>query len=222
MVEADRREVSQRALTVLLAVASGYVAAQVLADVASLRIVEVAGFAVDAGTLIYPFTFTLRDLVHKIAGKTAARVLIVTAAVVNVGMALLFLVTARLTPADTAPQTVLFGEVLSPVWGIVLASIVAEVVSELIDTEVYAAWVRRLGERHQWGRVLSSNAVAVPVDSALFVGIAVLAGVFPADAAWSIFWVNVVVKGAVTLLSIPWIYAVRPTPLGATRPSQDR
>jgi queuosine precursor transporter len=211
-----------RALTVLLAVASGYVAAQVMADVASLRIVEVAGFAVDAGTLVYPFTFTLRDLVHKMAGRTAARALIVTAAAVNVVMALLFLLTSRLPAGDSAPQTVLFGEVLAPVWGIVLASIVAEVVSELVDTEVYAAWVRRMGERRQWGRVLISNAVAIPVDSAVFVGLAVLTGVFPTEVAWSILWVNVVVKGAVTVVSIPWIYLVGPNPFASTRMRPDR
>lgn len=200
-------------IRMLLAVAGGYVAAQVMADVASLRIVEVAGFAVDAGTLVYPFTFTLRDLVHKIAGKTAARVLIVTAAVVNLVMALLFWVASILPAGDTAPQTVLFGDVLAPVWGIVVASILAEVVSELIDTEVYSAWVRRMGTRHQWARVLSSNAVAMPVDSAIFVSVAVLTGVFPTAAAWSIFWVNVVIKSIVTVVSIPWIYLVKPAPI---------
>lgn len=202
-----------RAVTVLLAVAGGYIAAQMLADVASLRIVSLAGFAVDAGTLVYPFTFTLRDLVHKVAGKAAARTLIVTAAVVNLGMAVLFWVTARLPAADTAPQTVQFGDVLSPVWGIVLASIVAEVVSELIDTEVYSAWVRRYGPRHQWGRVLASNSVSIPVDSAIFVGLAVVTGVFPAALAWSILGVNIVVKGLVALVSIPWIYMVKPVSL---------
>lgn len=199
-----------------MVVAGAYIGAQVLADIASLRIVSVAGFAVDAGTLVYPFTFTLRDLVHKIAGKTAARALIGTAAAVNLAMAGLFLVTSQLTPADTAPQTVLFGDVLAPVWGIVIASILAEVISELIDTEVYSAWVRRMGESRQWGRVLSSNAVSVPVDSAVFVSLAVIFGVFPTEVAWSIFWVNVAVKGAVTVLSIPWIYLVRPTPLETT------
>lgn len=203
----------RRALTVLLVVAGGYIAAQMLADIASLRIVSLAGFAVDAGTLVYPFTFTLRDLVHKVAGKTAARVLIVTAAVINLGMALLFWVTARLPAADTAPQTVQFGDVLAPVWGIVLASIVAEVVSELVDTEVYSAWVRRFGLRHQWGRVLSSNAVSIPIDSAIFVGLAVATGVFPAALAWSILSVNIVVKGLVALVSIPWIYMVQPVSL---------
>lgn len=214
MIETNSPVVPRRALVALMVVAGGYMGAQVLADVASLRIVNLAGFAVDAGTLIYPFTFTLRDLVHKIAGKTAARALIVTAAAVNLGMALLFWVSARLPAAATSPQTVFFGDVLAPVWGIVVASIVAEVVSELIDTEVYSAWVRIVGEGKQWGRVLSSNAVSVPVDSGVFVSLAVVFGVFPADLAWSIFWANVILKGAVTLISIPWIYLVKPTPLG--------
>ena len=167
----------------------------------------------DAGTLVYPFTFTLRDLVHKIAGQAAARTLIFLAAVINLAMAGLFWLTARL-PADpvTGPQTE-FGQVLSPVWGIVVASIVAEVVSELIDTAAYSRWVARFGQRRQWGRVLVSNAIAIPVDSAIFVGLATLFGVFPAEVAWSIFWVNVVFKGVVTLVSIPWIYWVKPTPL---------
>ncbi|MGD2102550.1 MAG: queuosine precursor transporter [Acidimicrobiia bacterium] len=206
-----------RAVRWLLIVGGAYVAAQMMADVASLRIVSIAGHAVDAGTLIYPFTFTLRDLVHKIGGKQAARTLIFLAAVINLVMAGLFWIVAEL-PADelTGPQLE-FGTVLAPVWGIVIASIVAEVAAELIDTEAYSAWVRRFGARRQWGRVLFSNAVAIPVDSALFVGLATLFGVFPAEVAWSIFWVNVVFKGVITLVSIPWIYLVRPTPLSQTR-----
>ena len=202
-----------RSIRTLLIVSGAYVAAQMLADIASLRIIEIGGYAVDAGTLIYPFTFTLRDLVHKIAGKSAARTVIFLAAAINVFMAIFFWVVGRL-PADptTGPQLE-FGEALSPVWGIVVASILAEVVAELIDTEVYQRWVARFGERRQWGRVLASNAVAIPIDSAVFVGLATLLGVFPAEVAWSIFWVNVLFKGLVTVVSIPWIYWVRPEPL---------
>jgi hypothetical protein len=200
----------------LLIVGGAYVAAQMMADIASLRVISVAGHAVDAGTLIYPFTFTLRDLVHKISGKTAARTVIVLAAGINVLMAGFFWLVARLPPdALTGPQLE-FGAVLSPVWGIVVASIVAEVLSELIDTEAYQRWELRFGQRHQWGRVLASNAVAIPVDSAVFVGLATLFGVFPPEVAWSIFWVNVVLKGVVTVLSIPWIYWVRSEPLTTT------
>lgn len=194
-------------------VGAAYVAVQMLADISSLRIVSVAGFAVDAGTLVYPFTFTLRDLVHKIAGKRAARTLIVAAAVINLVMAGLFWLVARLPPDPVTGAQMEFGLVLAPVWGIVAASIVAEVVSELIDTEVYQRWVDRFAGRAQWGRVLTSNAVSIPVDSAVFVGIATAAGVFLPAVALQIFWVNVVFKGLVTLVSIPWIYLVRPATL---------
>jgi uncharacterized integral membrane protein (TIGR00697 family) len=205
-----------RAVRWLVVVSGAYVAAQMLADVASLRIISIGGYAVDAGTLIYPFTFTLRDLVHKIGGKSAARTVIVLAAGVNLVMAAFFGLVGSL-PADmvTGPQLE-FGRVLAPVWGIVIASIVAEVVAELIDTEAYSMWVKRFGERHQWGRVLVSNSIAIPIDSAIFVGLATLFGIFPPEVAWSIFWLNLVIKGLVTLVSVPWIYLVKPTPLSTS------
>jgi hypothetical protein len=183
-----------------------------MSDIASLRIVTLGGWAVDAGTLIYPFTFTLRDLIQKIAGVTAARVVIVTAAAINVAMAGLFWLVARMPPDPLTGPQLEFGQVLAPVWRIVFASILAEVISELIDTEVYRAWVRLFGETRQWGRVLASNAVAIPVDSAVFVGLA-FAGALPTEVLWQIFWVNVALKGACTLISIPWIYWVRPARL---------
>jgi len=191
-----------------------------LADIGSLKITEVAGFSMDAGTLVYPFTFTLRDLVHKVAGKQVARALIVAAAVINLFMAGLFwLIDLLPSVADVGPQTELFGAVLAPVWRIVVASVVAEVIAELIDTEVYSAWVRRFAGRHQWGRVLASNAVAIPIDSAVFVVIA-FAGVVAGGEVLEIFTTNIVVKGLVTLISIPWIYLVKPAQVhdGASDP----
>lgn len=201
-----------RSLRALIVVAGAYVAAQLLADIASLRIIDVFGFAVDAGTLVYPFTFTLRDLVHKIGGVRAARTVIFLAAAINILMAGFFWLVAA-WPADptTGPQLE-FGVVLAPVWRIVFASIVAEVIAELTDTEMYRAWVRRFGERRQWGRVLASNTVAVPIDSVIFVVVA-FSGVLPGAVMLEIFWVNVAFKLAVTVISIPWIYWVRPAPL---------
>ncbi|MFZ4815837.1 MAG: queuosine precursor transporter [Phototrophicaceae bacterium] len=193
---------------VLLAVC--YVAAQLFADITSLRIVLLLGFSVDAGTLIYPLTFTLRDMVHKTGGVMLARTLIFAAAALNLFMAGLFWLTTAL-PADPTVDTLTqlhFGDVLAPLWRIVVASIVAEVIAELLDTEAYKLWEQRFGARLQWGRVLVSNAVSVPLDSAIFVMIAFW-GVLPAEVVWSIFLANVILKGIVTLLSIPGIYLVR-------------
>jgi len=190
-----------------IVVSAAYVAAQMLADVTSLKIVLFFGLSMDAGTFVYPITFTLRDLVHKTVGAQGARVLIVTAAVINLVMAGLFWLVSRL-PGDPAvgPQTA-FGAVLSPVWRIVTASIIAEVMAELMDTEVYRLWVERVTHRYQWMRVLTSNSVSVPLDSVVFAWGA-FGGVLPVPVVWSIVLSNVLVKGATTLLSLPLIYAV--------------
>lgn len=190
-------------------------AAQMMADIASLKIITIFGWAVDGGTLVYPFTFTLRDMVHKLAGKRVARALILTAAAVNVVMAGLFWLVSAWGGDPSVGEQRAFGEVLGPVWRIVLASIVAEVLSELIDTEAYQRWVGRFGAKWQWGRVLVSNSIALPIDSAIFVVIAFV-GVIPGAALWEIFWVNVVLKSIVTIASLPWIYLVRDPSLDST------
>ena len=191
-------------------VVTAYIAAQMLSDVLSLKIALVAGFSIDAGTFVYPFTFTLRDLVHKLLGRTAARTVIVAAGLVNLLMAGLFVFATWLPPDPTWRLQREFAAVLTPMWRIVVASIVAEIGSEFTDTEVYHLWVTRVTRRYQWARVLVSNSVSVPLDSLIFCWGA-FGGQLPAATVWSIFWANVIVKGAVTLVSLPGIYLVPET-----------
>lgn len=191
-----------------------YVGAQVIADVTSLKIGTFADRAVDMGTFIYPITFTLRDVVHKALGKRAARTLVLTAAAVNVFMAL-YLQWAANAPSDVSyPLGAEFSAVLAPLWRITIASIVAEVVSELVDTEVYHWFVRRVTTRHQWARVAVSNAVSVPIDNVIFAvgafgaipGFADHALTLPWTVVWDIFVVNLTVKALVSAASLPLIY----------------
>jgi uncharacterized integral membrane protein (TIGR00697 family) len=190
-----------------VALISGYIAAQMLSDILSLKVANVGGLSVDAGTFIYPFTFTVRDLVHKMLGRSAARTVIFAAAAINVLMAGLFAFASWLPPDPTWLLQAQFAAVLMPVWRIVAASIVAELLSELVDTEMYSLWVERVTVRYQWARVLVSNAVSVPLDSVVF-SWGAFGGALPASTVWSIFLANVILKGAVTLASLPAIYVV--------------
>ena len=192
-------------------VVAGYVAAQMMADVLSLKIATVAGFSIDAGTVIYPFTFTLRDLVHKLLGRSAARAAILAAGVINLVMALLFRFAAWLPPDPTWPLQREFVALLTPVWRIVIASIAAEVVSEFTDTEIYHLWVTRITRRFEWTRVLISNSFSVPLDSLIF-SWGAFGGQYASATVWSIFLSNVIVKGAVTIMSLPGIYLVPERP----------
>ena len=191
-----------------IVVISVYIAAQLLSDIASLKISLIAGFSMDAGTFIYPLTFTIRDLVHKRLGKMAARKIIILAAGINLFMALFFHFVAWLPQDPAWGLGKEFTTILGPVWRIVIASIIAEVFSELLDTEVYHLWQSRITTRYQWMRVLSSNAVSIPVDSLIFCWGA-FGFLLPHDVVWSIFFANVIVKGAVTIVSLPSIYLVK-------------
>lgn len=194
--------------TSAIVVISVYIAAQLLSDIGSLKIAWIAGFSVDAGTFIYPLTFTIRDLIHKQLGKAAARSIIILAAAINLFMVVFFQFAAWLPQDPTWGLGKEFATILGPVWRIVIASIIAEVISELIDTEVYHFWVNRITRKHQWARVLTSNAVSIPIDSLIFCwgafGLAL-----PHSTVWSIFLVNVIIKGLVTVVSLPAIYLVK-------------
>ncbi|TFG82285.1 MAG: VUT family protein, partial [Spirochaetales bacterium] len=133
------------ALTGTIVLIGTYIAVQMLSDIGSLKIAKVAGLAVDAGTFVYPVTFTIRDMIHKRLGKKAARTTVLLAAGINIVMALFFWLISLL-PADSSwsiwegagvSMNDAFARVLAPAWTIVIASIVAEVFSELVDTEVY-------------------------------------------------------------------------------------
>jgi len=196
----------------IVAVAA-YVAAQMVADIASLKIGVVAGLAVDMGTFVYPITFTLRDVVHKAWGKRNAQVVIVCAGVINLFMVLYLMWAASVPSAPDSFGGTEFSVVFTPLWRIVVASIIAEVCSELLDTEVYHWFVTRITRRFQWLRVLVSNSISVPVDNIIFVLIAFAPVALLGDqlvdswrATWEIFVFNLMVKYGVTLLSLPLIY----------------
>lgn len=234
MTQAETPAVAPRVTAVtfsrvaIIATAS-YAGAQMLADIASLKIGLVAGFAVDMGTFIYPITFTLRDVVHKVLGKRNAQTLIVMAAVINLVMALYLGWVARVPSDPTWGLGESFSAILGPVWRIVIASILAEIVSELIDTEIYHWFVTKVTTRYQWARVLASNSVSIPIDNLIFAVIAFgpLPGLEnnPLSLPWpvvgQIFFFNLVVKYLVTLISLPLIYTT-PDPDWSQREESDR
>jgi uncharacterized integral membrane protein (TIGR00697 family) len=195
-------------------VVAAYVGAQLVSNVASLKIGIVAGQSVDMGTFIYPITFTLRDVVHKLLGRRNARAMIVATAGANLFMVGYLLASTKIAADPNYALASDYDRLFSPLWRLVFASILAQVVAELVDTEVYHWWVTKVTRRYQWSRVLVSNSVSVPIDNLIFaVGAFGALPLLTANAltlpwadVWDIFLVNLVVKYLVTLCSLPFIY----------------
>jgi len=194
--------------TIIILVISSYIAAQMLADIASLKIGVVWGLAVDMGTFIYPFTFTLRDIVHKVLGKKNAQTLILAAGAINLLMAVYLMWVAAMPSDPSWGLGIEFAMLLSPVWRIVIASIIAEIFSELIDTEIYHWFVTRITTRFQWLRVLLSNSVSIPIDNIIFT-VGAFGWILPWSIILQIFLFNLLIKYIITLISIPSIYIIK-------------
>lgn len=192
---------------VILAI-SLYIAFQIFSDIMAIKITSVWGLIVPTAVFIYPLTFTLRDVVHKVVGKKGARSIILISALLNIVMVLLFQFSIMLPPAESWGIQKEFSVVLGGVWRIVIASILAEMVSQLIDTEAYSFFVNKITRKHQWLRVLFSNFFASPVDSFIFIFFAFY-GTLPVSVLLSMVLGQTLVKWAVSLISTPLVYLTK-------------
>lgn len=205
----------------IVALIGAYVMAQLIADIGATKLVEIGGIVMPGGTFIFALTFTLRDMVHKRLGRAWAHAAIWTAAVANIIMALYLAAIGRLPAPPFYELNEAWGAIFAIVPAITIGSIVAEIVSESVDTEVYHRWRERYPDLPQWSRVLVSNLVSLPVDSIVFTLLAfvILPPLFGAEsmgfagAAGRIISGQILFKGAVTILSLPLIYAVKDEPI---------
>ncbi len=198
---------SIRNLHILILVSVAFVAAQMVADISSLRDLVLFGYATTAFSIAYPLTFTLRDMAHKLAGPQVARTLIIAAAIIYLIVQAFFAIISGMSPEMTPEESAVLGVLLSPEWRFLLAAVVASVLSQLLDTEIYTRWVDRFGGQHQWGRVLVSNLIGIPLDRILFLAIAFL-GDWSGDDFVAAFVGTTIVRLVFGIISIPGIYLV--------------
>jgi uncharacterized PurR-regulated membrane protein YhhQ (DUF165 family) len=138
-----------------------YVAVVAVSNLLVDKFIDLGAFGLlSAGTITFGITFTIRDLAHQASvraglGRRPIFLMIGVAAVVNVAVAM---------ATNTPPR-------------FLVASFLAILISEGIDTEIY----HRLRTRSWLVRVLSSNAISVPLDSSIFTVVAFL-GVAGYDA----------------------------------------
>ncbi|MFA6171891.1 MAG: queuosine precursor transporter [Patescibacteria group bacterium] len=190
-------------LSLALVSASAYTSAQIIANVLSTKItvLPLVHLSMDAGTIIYPITFTLRDLVHKTCGKKNSRVVVVSAAAFSLLAFLFFWLAGKMAPDPAWLYQNDYQNILMPVFRISIASVIAQVLSELADTEIFSMVYRRLNDILA---VLISNTVALVIDSAIFSLIAFL-GVLPISTVMEIMVANILVKAVISLVSSPAI-----------------
>lgn len=154
-----------------------YVLAVLLANYTAIWFMPLPIFGMVAvGTILFGITFTARDYVHRL-GRYRVYTMIAIAALASTCLSLI----------GAVP------------WRIVLASIIAIVLSETADTEIY----QRLLSQKWLVRVTGSNLISIPLDTVLFNCLAFL-GVFPWAMLVAIMLGEIVVKFLVGGIVAGW------------------
>lgn len=177
---------------------------------------EGLGFSLTAGILLWPVVFVMTDIINTYYGQRGVRFLSYLT-VVLILFAFGMLSWAREVPpaafweVDTTGynRERAFDTVFGQGQWIIVGSMVAFLVGQLLDAFVFARIRRRTGERMLWLRATASTLVSQFVDSFVVLFIAFYIG-----SDWSLAQViavgvlNYTVKFGIALLAIPMLYVV--------------
>jgi uncharacterized integral membrane protein (TIGR00697 family) len=192
----------------------------VVSNIASSAKIIDLGFSVfkiplafDAGTLLFPISYVFGDILTEVYGYKHSRRVIWTGLAALVLSALIFWMIQRL-PGESTWQSyagdAAFNAILGGMssGGIVLASLCAYWLGEFSNSYVLAKLKVLTDGRWLWTRTIGSTLVGELLDSAVFIAVASLFGVFP----WSLFvtltFTNYLFKSATEALLTPLTYAV--------------
>ncbi len=186
--------------SLLLVLVGVYVAAEVVSNVTAGRLVVVGPLVVPGAIFLYALTFTLRDAIHAAGGYGAARASVWAGFLANLLLALYGLLVLAL-PAPEGFDGSAYRAVLGQSARVVAASLSAYLVAQLANTWAF--------ERIAGGifrKVAGSNAVAILLDTGIFITLAFAGTGAP---LLRLMFGQVVFKFVFSLALVPLVYWLR-------------
>lgn len=181
-----------------------YAIIAIATDMFANKMLNLGGLTLAGGILMIPFSFTVRDLIHKLIGFDNVKKVVWVTALVNLAVAALLIVLDML-PSAVPGQQEAWHALMGASWRVIIASFIAQLVSDLGNTYVYQ-WVwNKLGNKHIWLRTVISNIPATFLDSALFSYIAFW-GVLDPNIIWASVVSAFIVKYILSLVATPLTY----------------
>ncbi len=183
-----------------------FVAVLLISNIASTKIVELGVLTFDGGTLLFPLSYIFADILTEVYGFVRTR------RVIWLGFLCAFIMSAILWIVGMLPAAADWGNqaaydtILGQAPRIVMASLVAYLCGEFINSIILAKMKAWTAGKHLWMRTIGSTVVGEFVDSTLFIVIA-FAGVLPNSLLVTLIISNYVFKTAIEILFTPATYA---------------
>ena len=182
-----------------------FVASLLLANILASKIIVVGGLVLPAAIILYPLTFLFTDVVAEVEGKKSASSLVMAGFYLSIFMVAVILAGRLLPPAGFWKHQEAYTAILGSTPRIVLASMIAYLISQNHDVWAFHWWRKKTAGRHLWLRNNLSTMVSQMIDSVLFIGVAFWGTVPPATIGVMILS-QYAVKVGIALLDTPICY----------------
>ncbi|MFE4080023.1 queuosine precursor transporter [Paenarthrobacter sp. YIM B13468] len=147
----------------------------ILSNIGASKGVVLGPIITDGGFFLFPLAYILGDVMSEVYGFKVARKAIVTSFALSVFASFCYWVIIALPGFDdeygTAKQAAIEGA-LGPVPQIVLASLLAFLAGQTINSWILVKMKARTGEKTLWARLMGSSVVGEFVDTLIFCSIA--------------------------------------------------
>jgi uncharacterized integral membrane protein (TIGR00697 family) len=174
-------------------------------------------FTLTCGVLLWPLEFVITDIVNEYYGPKAVRRISFTAVILISYAFLMYFMAIRIPPADvwlgsSSKQGVeniqtSFSAIFGQNMRIIIGSIVAFLVSQIVDVTIFHKIKRATGDKHLWLRATGSTLVSQLVDSYVVLFIA-FGGIFSWQLILAVGIMNYTYKFTMALVLTPVIYLV--------------
>ena len=199
-------KISERDLLLLIFFSGVFAASIVFANIAAgIKQTVFFGFIVPAGTIAYSITFPITDIVDEVYGKKKAVYIVWAGLAAEISMLILIGLEGILPPLEPEMES-LYIRVFSPQFRIVLASIIAYIISQHHDVWAFWKWREITHGKYLWIRNNASTMVSQLIDSATFTTIAFY-GVVDTSILLNMILSMWLFKVIVALLDTPFVYA---------------
>ena len=155
-------------LKVLIFLATLSAGVLVISNIVAAKLWNLAGISVDGGLLIFPLSYVLGDLMVELYGKKIANYVIYVGLCLNIVAVVVFGLVGLLPAYAGWSGQAAYEEILGFVPRIVAGSLVAYLLSGVLNNWVFEKIRQKTGEKKLWLRFLGSSAVAKLVDSLIF------------------------------------------------------
>ena len=155
----------------LVSLSMAFTTLLIVSNIIAVKLINIGPWVVPVAVIAYPFTFLVTDTLAELYGRRMATRIVWFGFAMNLLMVALIYLGKVIPPASFWQGQYAYNTILGAVPRIVLASMLAYLISQHHDVFAFHFWRKRTNGKHLWLRNNASTMVSQGIDTVLFITI---------------------------------------------------